>query len=189
MNFNSKKYWEDRYKRGGNSGLGSYGDESEFKSKYINKLISEKNIKTINDFGCGDGNQISLLKGFDKYVGYDVSETAILNCKKKFENEKQFVFVNHISKMKSSDLTMSLDVVYHIIEDDVYHEYMNNLFGLSLKYVLIYSIDSDSLRSGVEHMKYRKFSTWVLKNKSDFKLTEFYPYIKENNVGFYLFEK
>lgn len=189
MSFNSKTYLENRYKGDGNSGLGSYGREAKFKSDYINSVIKTKKIKTINDLGCGDGNQISQLTGFKRYCGYDVSETALFNCKKGFENKKQFNFVNRISEMNFSDLTMSLDVIYHIIEDNVYQEYMRNLFDLSLKYVLIYSTDNDSLKSGVEHIKHRKFSLWVSKNKFDFKLVEFYPYNKENNIGFYLFEK
>ena len=31
-NFNSKKYWEDRYLKGGNSGNGSYGVLAQFRA-------------------------------------------------------------------------------------------------------------------------------------------------------------
>ena len=30
--FNSKKYWNDRYVKGHNSGLGSYGELAQFKA-------------------------------------------------------------------------------------------------------------------------------------------------------------
>ena len=85
-NFNSKLYWENRYKGGNNSGLGSYGLEADFKSTYINKFINDFKIKTINDFGCGDSNQISLLNGFDTYTGFDVSQTVLDLCKVKFKS-------------------------------------------------------------------------------------------------------
>ena len=38
-NFNSKDYWEDRYKNGGNSGKGSYNELSIFKSVIINSVL------------------------------------------------------------------------------------------------------------------------------------------------------
>lgn len=34
---------------------------------------------------------------------------------------------------------MSLDVIYHLIEDEIYNKYMNNLFMAAEKYVFIYS--------------------------------------------------
>ena len=34
--FDSKKYWENRYKKGGNSGTGSYSNLAEWKAEIIN---------------------------------------------------------------------------------------------------------------------------------------------------------
>jgi hypothetical protein len=188
--FNSKIYWENRYKNKGNSGLGSYGYESEFKSKYINNFISKNNIKSVNDFGCGDSNQISMITGFDTYTGFDVSSTALSLCVDKFKDDKRFKFVNDVNTMVTSDVTFSLDVTYHIVEDTYFDEYMRNLFKLTNKYVLIYSINSDNSDGFLIHLKNRKFVDWVKKNYPNFKLIENVFFDGKNNgVGFYLFEK
>ena len=72
MNFNSSKYWDDRYKKGGNSGDGSYNNLAIFKSQIINSFLlhTTNSIESIIDYGVGDGNQLSLLNLADKkYIG------------------------------------------------------------------------------------------------------------------------
>ena len=59
--FDSKKYWEKRYLKGGDSGDGSYGKLAEFKAKVINRFVKENEIKTIIEWGCGDGNQLTYM--------------------------------------------------------------------------------------------------------------------------------
>ncbi len=56
----SDKYWEQRYAVGGNSGVGSYGKFANFKAEVINKFVREHKIKSVIEFGCGDGNQLKL---------------------------------------------------------------------------------------------------------------------------------
>lgn len=189
-NFNSKIYWENRYKNNGDSGLGSYGAEAEFKANYINNFINNNDIKTINDFGCGDSNQINMLSGFDKYTGFDISETVLNICRNKFKNNDKFNFTNNINEMELSDVTLSLDVTYHVVEDKYFDEYMNNLFKLSSKFVLIYSINSDNSKGFAIHLKNRKFVDWANENYPNFELIDNKPFIGKNNgVGFYLFRK
>ena len=47
------EYWEERYKIGGTSGAGLYGDNAKRKALVINYYIKELEIKTISDIGCG----------------------------------------------------------------------------------------------------------------------------------------
>jgi SAM-dependent methyltransferase len=190
MTFSSKSFWENRYRNNGNSGLGSYGDEANFKASYINNLIKKESIKTITDLGCGDGNQISLLSGFEKYYGYDFSDTALIKSKNINKGE-EYEFINNISDLPVSDMSMSLDVIYHIVEDDIYNEYLSNLFRLGSKYVLIYSTDVD-IPQVSEHIKSRSFTNWVNDNNVNYELKEVSQYPKKleaNGVGFYLFQK
>ena len=42
-----RKIWEDRYLLGGNSGNGSYGELCDYKAKFINTFVNEKNIKIL----------------------------------------------------------------------------------------------------------------------------------------------
>ena len=54
----SGSYWEERYARGGNSGAGSYNRLAEFKAEYLNRFVSEHEIKTVIEFGSGDGGPL-----------------------------------------------------------------------------------------------------------------------------------
>ena len=176
MTFSSKSFWENRYRNNGNSGLGSYGDESKFKSSYINDLIKKESVKTITDLGCGDGNQISLLSGFKKYYGYDFSDTALIKAKN-INKGSEYEFINNISDLPISDMSMSLDVTYHIIEDNLFDEYLSKLFMLGERYVLIYSMDVDAPQIS-EHIKSRSFTKWVKENDIKYTLVDVTQYPK-----------
>ena len=76
----SSDYWRLRYERGGNSGAGSYNRLAEFKAEILNELVSEKSIKTVIEFGCGDGSQLQLA-AYPRYLGFDVSAKAVAMCK------------------------------------------------------------------------------------------------------------
>ena len=195
---NSKDYWINRYKNGGNSGAGSYNNLAEFKGEIINEFVSKKKIQTIIELGSGDGNQLKYFK-FDKYIGFDISDVIIKECRIKFKEDKskQFLHINDISNQRA-DMLMSLDVIYHLIEDSAYHNHMNHLFDLSNRYVIIYAFDDDETKNFNPHVKPRKFSKWIEKNKPEFKLIEHilnkYPYIKEKEettsiADFYIYEK
>jgi hypothetical protein len=45
--FSSKKYWNDRYLMGGNSGSGSYNQLAQFKADIINNFIKKNLIKSL----------------------------------------------------------------------------------------------------------------------------------------------
>jgi SAM-dependent methyltransferase len=192
---NTKKYWEQRYKEGGNSGAGSYGRLSKFKSDIINNIIKKYNIKTILDLGCGDGNQLSYFK-INNYVGYDISKTIILKnqIKFKYDNTKQFIYNLSILNNKKFDLVLSLDVIYHLLEEELYQEYLNNLIKYSNKYILIYS--SNKIHFNNKHIKERKFTN-DLKKKKEIEFIQFipnkYPFkndpINESISNFYLYKK
>jgi len=171
--FNSKEYWENRYKNGGNSGSGSYGILSEYKANIINNFIIKNNIKSVVEFGCGDGNQLEKIK-CDKYTGYDVSETIVDICKKKFEDDKNksFYLYNNYYNEKY-DLSLSLDVIYHLIEDDIFEDYMFKLFNSSNEFIIIYSSDGDIILDNISsHIFDRNFTKWIEKNIKNFNLIE-----------------
>jgi hypothetical protein len=76
--FDSKEYWENRYKAGNNSGSGSYNRLALFKAGIINRFIKTNNVTKIIDYGVGDGNQLKLIDTRDiEYTGIDVSSTII----------------------------------------------------------------------------------------------------------------
>jgi predicted TPR repeat methyltransferase len=200
---NSKNFWESRYSNGGNSGSGSYGRLAEFKNKIINSYIDEFSINKIVEFGCGDGNQLRDMNT-NSYVGFDVSTTAVDVCSELYKNDSSKDFYEYTDNLialhgTDADISMSIDVIFHLVEDDVFDKYMRNLFAASDKLVLIYSSDYDSDYTG-NHMRYRKFTKWVELNAPDWslikKVDNLYPYNKDvDNAGetsisdFYLFRK
>ena len=73
------EYWELRYKLKGNSGSGSYGRLADYKANCINGFVKNNEIKSVIEFGCGDGNQLTLAQ-YNSYIGLDISNKAIKIC-------------------------------------------------------------------------------------------------------------
>lgn len=160
----SQDYWIERYKRGGNSGRGSYGSEALYKANVINQFVETHSIQSIIEFGCGDGHQLSLAK-YPNYVGYDISPEAINICKINFKNDpsKSFYLLKEY-KDQRAELSLSLDVIYHLVEDVVFEKHMRLLFSSSEKYIIIYSTNFRDNSIKGPHIKHRLFSGWIKDN-------------------------
>ena len=194
----TEEYWEERYAGGGNSGCGSGGKLAEFKAEVINLFVDEHGIQTVIEFGCGDGNHISLAN-YPTYLGLDVSATAISLCREKFASDKSKAFkLMREYEGEEAELALSLDVIYHLVEDDLFEKYMHSLFSAAEVYVLIYSSDTDD-NKGFEgsYVKHRKFTGWVSENVRGWDLTlhipNRYPYQgnwrEESFADFFIYEK
>ena len=173
--FNSAKYWEDRYSRGKTSGSGSYGRLAQYKADFLNKLIEDNQISSILDLGCGDGNQLTLLRDVT-YVGVDVSDTVLSTIRARFADRPNctFVHMNDLAQVDRLDLAMSNDVIYHLVEDEVFERYMRSLFGHARRYVVVYSSNHDKSAHS-SHVRHRKFTDFVSKEISDWVLVQSEP--------------
>lgn len=174
MTFNLKDYWENRYKtrtkkaKGYGSGAGSEGDENNYKTAFVNNFIKENNIKTVVDYGCGAGNFTLNLTGFEKYQGYDISESCIAFCKSRFRDMKIW-FTSILSEVDTTaELSLSIDVLFHQVNDEDYFNYLKNLFRH--KYVIIYSHDTDENKVINEHVLFRKISDTIAKEYPHYRL-------------------
>lgn len=170
----SASYWEQHYSAGGNSGEGSYGELALFKAGVLNAFVAEHDITSVLELGCGDGHQLSLAT-YPSYVGLDVAATAVDLCTSRFAHDttKSFFwydpkrFVNNGAV--TAELAMSLDVLYHLIEDEVFDRYLRQLFEAATRFVVIYSSDLDEGDSHA-HVRHRQFASWVAANQPDWKL-------------------
>ena len=189
------EYWENRYALGGNSGSGSYGKLQAFKAYVINSFIQENNVKTIIEFGCGDGNQLSSFN-FSTYIGLDISKTAVQICQKKFKGDTNKIFqiydFEHFDDNIFSgklDVSLSLDVIYHIIDDRAFEIYMRHLFSIPNRYVVIYSTNFNSDLMG--HIRHRLFTKWVEDKLPDWQLINriknLYP--QETKADFFIYKR
>lgn len=168
----SATYWDNRYRKGGNSGPGSYGRLAEFKATIINDLVKKHDIQSVIEFGCGDGHQLELAR-YGSYIGFDVSPKALEICRASFPGRPNYRFslIDDYAD-ETADLSMSLDVIYHLVEDDVFQKYMELLFDSSKKFILLYSPDASMPEFDAAHVKTRKFSDWIRAHRPDWHLAE-----------------
>jgi SAM-dependent methyltransferase len=177
----SVDYWENRYRQGLTSGDGSYGRLALFKAEILNDFVSRNSIGTILELGCGDGNQLSLAN-YPQYVGIDVGPTAVELCRKRFVHDpaKTFAVCDPATLRDGevpfrAELSLSLDVIYHLVEDKVYEAYMRLLFDAAERFVIIYSSNDEEAKSAFRHVRHRKFTDWVERNRPQWQLWKFIP--------------
>lgn len=166
----STTYWEERYRQGGTSGPGSYGILAQYKADFLNRFVAEHAVHSVIEFGCGDGHQLSLAH-YPSYTGYDVSPAALNLCRTRFAADptKNFLPMSAYAGA-TADLTLSLDVIYHLLEDDAYAHYMTILFSAATRYVIIYSSNYDSPYDPYSHVRHRCFTDWVINHCPGWRL-------------------
>lgn len=200
----SQAYWESRYANGGTSGGGSYGELAIFKAEVLNNFVGNHMLQSVIEFGCGDGNQLAIAQ-YPTYIGLDVSKTAIQLCKEHYQNDqtKSFFlydsehFVDNLSIFKA-DLALSLDVLYHLVEEKIFGLYLQHLFAAAERYVIIYSSNQPNNPHRYEpHVRHREFTKWVEKYQTEWELVEHIPNkfpVSQNQptgsfADFYIYQK
>lgn len=186
--FNSAKYWNQRYVNGGNSGAGSYNEFAHFKACVINNFIEKTQINSIIDYGVGDCNQLKLINTEKMtYTGIDVSEFIVSKCKEeyKYDDKKNFIHTDDMNNDLRAELVMSCDVIYHLIEYQIYKKYMDKLFSMSTKYVIIYAPNINYKEA--DHVLKREFIEYIFDNFTNFNLID----RVQGDCGcpFYIFQK
>jgi SAM-dependent methyltransferase len=166
---NVRDYWEERYRRGGDSGSGSFGRLAHFKAEVLNDFVRTRRVERVVELGCGDGHQLELAQ-YPSYVGVDISESALRRCRERFANDpsKRFLPVG-CPELPKADCTLSLDVILHLVDDGTFETYMRDLFATSTRYVVIYSSNFDD-RFAAPHVRHRRFARWVETNQPEFLL-------------------
>lgn len=174
-------YWNNRYDRGGRSGPGSYGFVAHVKSEFLTSFVKKHAIKTMVEYGCGDGNNLCLTTEKNpnlKIIGVDISTTALDLCRRKMP-EHVFVHKNdYVAAAEPVDLVVSLEVIFHLIEDEVYNDYMRSITSIGSEWLVILSPDQDERRqhAGAAHVKKRKYSNHP-------SLEERYDLVEEAGFG------
>jgi SAM-dependent methyltransferase len=172
----SAGFWEQNYAQGGSSGNGSYGPLAEGKRQFLNALVRARAVTSVIEFGCGDGNQLSLAD-YPGYIGLDVSRSAIGLCQQRFADDpaKSFFLYDGAcftdrAGIFTADLALSLDVIYHLTEDATFEAYLRHLFAAGRRLVVIYSTN-ESLSGTAPHVRHRHFTPWVEANCPQWRLT------------------
>jgi SAM-dependent methyltransferase len=153
----SESYWQKRYRLGGDSGAGSRGAAADYKAEVLNDFVERHGVADVIEFGCGDGQQLALAD-YPAYVGLDVSRHAVELCRQRFSGDpsKRFALLDEYAG-ETADLALSLDVLYHLVEDDVYADYLDRLFGAARRFVVIYStsVGAEDAATTLRHVRHR----------------------------------
>jgi SAM-dependent methyltransferase len=196
----SRNYWEEIYASGGTSGPGSYGRLAAAKADFLNRFVEDHHIATVLEIGCGDGNQLSLAH-YPSYVGVDISALTVEACRKRFSDDstKRFIVAGS-EPLPTCELGLSLDVIFHLVEDQAFERYMLDLLEHSSRFVVLYTSDSDVYlpkERNPLHVRHRPVGRWMA-TQDDWRLKERspnpYPY-KEGDIentspaDFYVYER
>jgi SAM-dependent methyltransferase len=193
----SAHYWERRYKAGLTSGGGSYEILARYKADLLNEFVRANAVRSVMEFGCGDGNQLTLAQ-YPRYLGLDVSRTAVDLCIAKFREDtsKSFLWYDpgrtvRLESFVQADLTLSLDVIYHLLEDETYLAYLRDLFAASQRFVIVYSSNRDDRPAAIRHVRHHKFTDDVARLFPRFQLREHRanPHSAQTFADFYIYEK
>ncbi len=160
--FSSAQYRERRYRGGGNSGRGSYHHLAEFKAEVLNRFVREHGVESVVDFGCGNGNQLTLAE-YPTYLGVDVSPAAVSACRQRFaaDPSRKILLVSEYDGSRA-DLALSLDVNCHLTEDDGFEHYMRRLFDAASRFVIVYSSNQNEQIEPVSiHVRHRTCTRWI----------------------------
>jgi SAM-dependent methyltransferase len=176
----SGDYWQRRYLRGETSGPGSYGRLAKFKAVVLNEIVAERSVSSVIELGCGDGAQLAMAK-YPSYLGVDVSPAAVAVCQKKFAGDaaKRFITLEEFRRTHpTADLALSLDVIYHLVEDAIFDGHLRDLFSAATRFAAIYSSNSDRIVDPAPHVRHREFTRWIAQHTPDWHLIRTYqnPY-------------
>jgi SAM-dependent methyltransferase len=192
----SGSFWERNYASGGTSGGGSYGALGEAKAAFLNALVLRCGVQSVVEFGCGDGHQLSLAD-YPRYVGLDVSRTAIGLCKRRFADDSAKSFFLYDGScfvdrggIFAADLAISLDVIYHLTEDPVFEAYLEHLFAAGERFVVVYATNTQ-MRGTAPHVRHRHFTTWVDAHCQQWRLMQVTPgpNLGPGRADFFVYER
>lgn len=170
--FSSAAYWEARYRAGGHSGAGSYGRLAAFKAAVVNGFVALNGITRVIEFGCGDGNQLGRF-AIPDYTGIDVSPTVLACCRTRYPMHT-FHDPGGLADVAPAELTLSLDVVFHLTEDAVFDAYIADLFGFATRFVIVYASDQDATTADA-HVRHRAVSAHVRRTQPGWSLVARVP--------------
>ncbi|MFB9236890.1 hypothetical protein ACFFWC_15230 [Plantactinospora siamensis] len=147
----SAQYWQRHYAAGGTSGNGSAGRLAEFKAEILNDLVQRNRIRSVVEFGCGDGQQLALAS-YPRYLGLDVAPAILDGTMARFSADPTKSFLRYDphrfvdpAGFVTAELALSLDVIYHLVEDDTYALHLRHVFGAASRMVVLFTSDADTL--------------------------------------------
>ena len=169
------------------SGPGSHLSQTSEAIHFINKIIREKNIKSILDLGCGDWNWFRLVNLEDAtYEGWDCDEQMINDNTSKYGNNNVSFKVKDIftEPLPDVDMIICRDVLFHI--DKKLSSKLVEDIKVSSKYFL--STTFHRINENKNIKSYTNFNNWgyyeINLNIEPFNLSEYkIDEVEEKHAG------
>jgi cyclopropane fatty-acyl-phospholipid synthase-like methyltransferase len=174
------RYWERRYAAGGDSGDGSRGRKARIKARRVNKVIALNQVRSVIDWGCGDGQVLAHLDPTVTYTGVDVSPTILERLSRRHPGRVFYLDDTDVT----ADLALSLDVLFHF-PGDGYDEYLTRVFRSAGRFVLVHSTNRDQPSNG--HVRHRPVVDDITARFPQWALTDRWPGV--NTCGFFVWRR
>ena len=132
--------WNHHYEAGGKSAEDdNYREPTRWKHDILNRFYTPGK-DTIIDVGCGDLQfwKDDLTPG-DKYTGIDISETIAAKNHEKYPNQTFIAASSDHTQNIKADVVICIDMLYHIMDDEVYLKTLGNLKKYAGSTILIYT--------------------------------------------------
>jgi SAM-dependent methyltransferase len=185
-------YWDRRYREGRSSGAGSEGNEGQYKADYVSDFIHNRDVKSVIDWGCGDGQVLELIRlEGAAYTGVDVSHTILARLRAQFPPIHGYRFdtlYDGYDFGEQRELALSMDVLFHLPDDADYFGYLGQLFGSSTRFVIIYSTNYAGGRTA-RHVFRREFTPDIAERFPNWELTTVETPLREGLASFFVYEK
>ena len=78
------------------------------------------------------------------------------------------------STVRPAELTLALDVIYHLTEDRIFAPFMRTLFSWAAGFVVIYASNVDATTAS-PHVRHRRFTDHVAATEPDWRLLAHLP--------------
>jgi len=190
--WDSVRYWDGRYRAGRSSGRGSEGQIAIAKAAYVNQVVEREKITSIIDWGVGDGTVLSHITDEISYTGVDISPTILTRLRRRFGFRGEFLLAD-IAALRhlSADMALSMDVMFHLVNDEDYERYLARLFGSADRFVLICSTDFDDEGRSARHVRHRHWTSEVRTRFPRWLLDEVGPWAGgfDDRSAFYLYRR
>lgn len=184
-----RTHFENRYYKKLGSGKGSVGQLREFKHKILNQYLINYNKFRFVDFGCGD---LSFWHGKPPkyYTGIDFARNIQKENAEKFDRE---FITSNLAEVKGlfGEVVICFDVLFHILDEEVYFKILRNICNTSSKWIFIYTWIKESNNYMKDHQKYRNFENYLyIFHEYDFTLRFIHYNKKIDKIGaLIVFEK
>jgi len=140
--FDNRDFWEKRYvtdpARG--SGVGSRGENLEYKRDLLRRMIEEFRPRSILDVGCGDIEVVKDLPFSGDYTGIDLSPTVVAR-NQMLRPEWSFIEGDFLDLSQrdhmSVDLVICFDVLIHQHDAEAYEAFVRALARATQRVALI----------------------------------------------------